>query len=179
MENKDKVILQRKQSIDYTIVYPHGENGRPVIYTIAGTKGKKISERQVPYEVFDWLVNETTAISKGDLLVKKIEDLDEDVEATLENINNLDKVEESIFTQEEIREILETGNHNVLKKKLKEITEGKNEELIRVIKKQIQTVATEIGVDSGKKREVLCDWLGLDYEISDVIFDKVIEELHK
>lgn len=168
-----EIILQRKQPMDYEVNYP--QDGRLKNYSWIGTRGNKITERPVPEEVFEWLVQNTNAIKNGSLVVKpgQIEE-DEDLKYTLENISDIDKVEGSIFTVNEIKEILEKGNHLTLKKKLNEITKDKPEELIKNIKRQFTTIASDLGVDSSAKRKVLCEWSGLDSEISDTMFDNEV-----
>lgn len=175
MEDK-QVVLQRKQPTPFTIFYPYGVNGMHQEMTWIGTTGKNINERPVPYEVFLWLKDHTMTFQLGALVIKPTED--EDIKYDKENIENIDEVEKSIMTQEEIKKILETGNQNVLKKALNELTEDKDEELVREIRRQVTTVAYEIGIDSSAKRKVICEWANIDFENSDVLFDKNIEALH-
>lgn len=177
MENKG-VILQRKQPREFVINYPYGERGNKE-YKFMGTRGDRIYEREVPMDVFEWLTQYTTTIKDGELIIKPEEvEKNEDVFYIREGIDNIEQIESSILTKEEIINILEKGNHNVLKKALKELTEGKTEEVAKTIRKEFLEIAGDVGVDSSAKRKVLCDWLNVDFEISDVIFDKNIENLH-
>lgn len=177
MENKG-VVLQRKQPREFVINYPYGDRGNKE-YKFMGTRGDRIYEREVPMDVFEWLTQYTTTIKDGELIIKPEEiESNEDVYYIREGIENIDQMEEAILTKEEIIKILETGNHNVLKKKLRELTENKVEEVAKAIRKQFLEVAGEVGVDSSAKRQALCNWLNVDFEISDVIFDKNIEDLH-
>jgi hypothetical protein len=176
MEDK-QVILQRKQSTPFTVYYPYGMNGMHQEIVWMGTTGKHINERPVSMEVFLWLKEKTTTFQSGALVIKPTED--EDINYEKENIEDIEQAEQSALTKEEIQKILETGNQNVLKKALTEMTKDKNENLAREIKRQVMLVASEIGIDSSAKRKVICDWVGLDFENSDLLFDKNIENLHK
>lgn len=174
---KEQVILQRRQPTDFIINYPYGENGNKE-YKFLGTKGNRITERPIPMDVFEWLTQYTTTISGGELVIKETEIKDEDIMYTRDSIENIEAIEKSALTIEEVKTILETGNHNVLKKALKELVDGKPDNIIRAIKKQVVTIAGEIGIDSSAKRKVVCEWADIDFEISDVIFDKNVEALH-
>lgn len=173
MEDK-KIILQRKQASDFTVNYPYGDNGRIVEYKFMGTKGNRITERPVPLEVFEWLNQSTCTFTTGQLIIKPTDD--EDVNYTKEAIENIEEVEKSIFTKEEIVKMLGEGNHNSLKKALKGLTEGKTEDLVKIIQKQVTEVATEVGIDSSAKRKAICEWAGLDFEdLGDILFQSQTE----
>lgn len=171
-----EVILQRKQPTEFVINYPYGERGNKEI-KIMGTRGERISEKAVPLEIFEWLQQYTRTFEMGELLIKETDD--EEINYIKENIEDVEKVEESAFTVAEIKAILETGNHLTLKKKLKELIEDKNETLTKSIKRQFVTIAGEVGVDSSAKRKIISEWADIDFEISDVIFDNNISDLHK
>lgn len=168
MEEK-QVILQRKQGTEFTINYPYGQNGRIAEYKFMGSKTNKPYERPIPMEVFEWLTQYTSTISGGHLIIKPTED--EDVKYIRESIEDIENVEASSLNQAEVIAMLEKGNQNVLKKALRELVEGKSEEIVKSIKKQIKTIAGDQGIDSDAKKKVLCDFLGLDYEKSSVIFE--------
>lgn len=170
MENT--VTLIRKQYTDFVINYPYGENGRTVSYVFQGTKGNKNTERPIPKEVFNWLVQETTTIRDGHLIVKEEEiQNDEDVAYAIETIENADKMSESILSFNEVKDILSKGNHLVLKKELNKLTDNKSEYLAINIRKNFIQLAQEIGVDSIAKRKIICEWADLDEDMLDVIFE--------
>jgi len=173
----NKVILQRKQPTPFTVYYPYGVNGITQEITWMGTQGKIINERPVSMDVFLWLKEQTRTFQLGALVIKETED--EDIIYEKENIIDIEEAEKSALTKEEILAVLEKGNHNALKTNLKALTEGKSEELVKEIRRQVVLVATEIGIDSSSKRKVLSDWAGIDFENSDTIFDKNIEDIHK
>lgn len=170
-----KVTLIRKQNIPFIVNYPD-QNGRVRKYVWKGSKGKRLDKKQVPIEVYDWLAMYTTTFQKGSLIIEDSED--EEVKEIKENIEGIEKIEQSILTQEEAEEILTKGNHMVLKKELKELTEGQTEDVARKQKRYIVSVAGEIGIDSSAKRKIICEWAGLDYENSDLIFDKEMKKMY-
>jgi hypothetical protein len=176
MEEK-QVILQRKQPTPYTVYYPYGINGRHQEIKWMGTQGKIINERPVPMEVFIWLQESTSALKTGALVVKPTED--EEINYVKANIENVEQAEKAALTKEQVQVILETGNQNVLKKALANLTKDLDETLTKEVKRQVQIIACELGIDSSVKRKVLADWLGIDPENADLLFDKTIEELHK
>lgn len=168
----DTVTLIRKQHTDFVINYPYGENGRTVSYVFQGTKGNHNTERKVPKEVFNWLVQETTTIRDGHLIVKKDEMInDEEVAYTMETIESADKIENAILSLNEVKDILSKGNHLVLKKELNKLTDNKGDYLAINIRKNFIQLAQEIGVDSIAKRKVIGEWADLDEEMLDVIFE--------
>jgi hypothetical protein len=176
MEEKE-VTLQRKQSTPFIVNYPYGEGNKTKQYTWSGTLGKAINERPVPYEVFEWLKNYTSTFVDGSLIIK--ETSDEEVKYVKESIPDIDKIEDSIMTREEVVKMFETGNHLVLKKTLKELVKDKPESFVSRITKYICGIASEIGIDSSAKRKVLCEFAGIDFEKSELIFDKNIDELYE
>jgi hypothetical protein len=176
MEDK-QVILQRKQSTPFDVNYPYGEGNKVKKYSWGGTLGKTINERPVPYEVFEWLKNYTSTFVDCSLIIKKTDD--EEVNYAKESIVDIDKVENSVMTREEVIKMFETGNHLVLKKALKELIKDKPEAFVSRITKYVCGIASEIGIDSSAKRKVLCEFAGIDFEKSELIFDKNIDELYE
>lgn len=175
MEDK-QVILQRKQSTQFIVNYPYGQDGKIKEYIWGGTVGKSINERPVPYEVFEWLKNSTTTFQDGSLVIKATDD--EDIVYAKESIENIEEVEKAVMTKEEVITMLEKGNHLTLKKSLKELVEGKPESFVSHIVRYVCGIASDIGVDSSAKRKILSEWAGIDFEKSELIFDKNIDELY-
>jgi len=176
MEEK-LVILQRKQATQFTVNYPFGQDGKAKEYIFSGTLGKIINERPVPYEVFEWLKNSTSTFSDGYLIIKETED--EDVNYAKDAIENIADVEKSVMTKEEVLEILSKGNHLALKKALTEITKGQSDSFIAHAIRNVCGIASEVGVDSSAKRKVLSEWAGIDFEKSELIFDKNVDDLYE
>jgi hypothetical protein len=176
MEDK-QVILQRKQSTQFVVNYPFGQDSKVKEYIWSGTLGKTVNERPVPYEVFEWLKNSTTTFQDGSLVIKSTED--EDVLYAKESIENIEDIEKAVMTKEEVIAILEKGNHLSLKKALKEITQDKPESFVSRITRYICGIASDVGIDSSAKRKVLSEWAGIDFEKSELIFDKNIDELYE
>ncbi|AEB77384.1 hypothetical protein ADU80_00210 (plasmid) [Clostridium botulinum] len=174
MEDK-KVILIRKQGTPFIVNYPH--DGTTTTYTWQGTKGTVLNERPVPFDVFDYLQNETVVFQTGALIIKETQD--EDIKLVKENIPEIEQAENSIMTRKEVIDLFTTGNHLVLKKALNELTEGKSEIIAEDVKKYIVSVAVDEGIDSSAKRKVICEWAGLEYENSDLFFDNNLKEMYE
>ncbi|KOA94869.1 hypothetical protein ADU76_02395 (plasmid) [Clostridium botulinum] len=174
MEDK-KVILIRKQGTPFIVNYPH--DGTTTTYTWQGTKGTVLNERPVPFDVFDYLQNETVVFQTGALIIKETQD--EDIKLVKENIPEIEQAESSIMTRKEVIDLFTIGNHLVLKKALNELTEGKSEIIAEDVKKYIVSVAVDEGIDSSAKRKVICEWAGLEYENSDLFFDNNLKEMYE
>ncbi|NFV47468.1 hypothetical protein FDJ70_07250 [Clostridium botulinum] len=174
MEDK-KVILIRKQGTPFIVNYPH--DGTTTTYTWQGTKGTVLNERPVPFDVFDYLQNETIVFQTGALIIKETQD--EDVKLVKENIPEIEQAESSIMTRKEVIDLFTTGNHLVLKKALNELTDGKTEAVTEGVKRYIVSVAVDEGIDSSAKRKVICEWAGLEYENSDLFFDNNLKEMYE
>ena len=175
MEEKE-VILQRKQNTPFIVNYPYGEGGKTKEYLWGGTAGKSINERPVPYEVFEWLKNYTSTFVDGSLIIKETED--EEVNYIKETIPNIGEVENSVMTKDEVVTMLEKGNHLALKKALNDIVKDKPDSFVSHMTKYICGIASDIGIDSSAKRKVLSEWAGIDFEKSELIFDKNIDDLY-
>lgn len=173
MEEK-QVVLIRKQSTPFTINFPMNDRIKKFIWN--GTKGKLISKKSVPFEVYDWLAQYTSTLSEGCLIVENTDD--EEVIEIKNTVDNIEKIEKAILTKSEIEEILTTGNHLVLKKALNELVEGLSEDLAKNQKRYFISVAGEIGVDSSAKRKVLADWAEINFETSDLVLDKELKKMY-
>jgi hypothetical protein len=173
MEEK-QVTLVRKQTTPFTVNYP--VDGRLKNYIWNGTKGNLLNKKTVPFEVYEWLAQYTTTFHDGSLIIENADD--EQIQEIKENIEDVEKIEQSVLTQKEIEEILTTGNHLTLKKKLNELVDGLSDELAKNQKRYVVTVAREIGIDSSAKRKVLAEWADINPENSDLIFDKELREMY-
>ncbi|MBY6838835.1 hypothetical protein [Clostridium botulinum] len=175
MENK--ITLVRKQPTPFEVNYPLSlPNGQLTHFDWTGTKGNIVSKRDVPVEVFQWLKDSTTTFKDGCLIVDdNIEqELDGDSQYLINSVKDeQSEIKKAIKTRVEIEEMLSTGNQNVLKKALNDLTKDvEDEEQIKEIKNYIYRTAIDIGVDSNAKRKVICDWYGTDVENCGFIFDE-------
>jgi hypothetical protein len=158
MEDKT-VTLIRKQGSPFTVTYPSQlPDGRiNATYSWLGTKGKTISKKPIPVEVFRWLNEQTTTISDGHLILEDIPETDdaeliEIKEITEETEKQLDK---AIKTEEELKEILTTGNHMVFQKALNELIKDLDESQIEEVKRYVYRTYMEIGIESSAKVKIL------------------------
>ena len=172
--NQKMVTLVRKKGTPFIVNYPI--DGRIKKFTWRGSSGKLLDERKVPFEVYDWLALYTTTFQDGELIIK--DDGDEEVLDIKENLEGVKEIENVIMTKEEVIKMLTTGNHLSLKSKLEKLVDGKPQSVVESQKRYIIGIASEIGIDSSAKRKVLADWAGIDYEHSDLLFDKNLQELY-
>lgn len=173
--NEKNVVLIRKQNRPFTVNFPI--DGRIKKYKWLGTRGKVLDKKPIPFEVYDWLVNYTTTFQEGDLIIEN--NNDPEVKELKENIEDVEIVEKAILTKSEIEKILTTGNHLILKKELEKMINGLSDKMIENQKRNVISVATEIGIDSSSKRKVISDWAGFNYETSDLMFDKELNEMYE
>ena len=175
MEDKN-VVLLRKQPMPFVVNYPSFE-GKTKEYVWTGTVGKTVNKRPVPYEVFEWLKNNTSTFESGELILEQTDD--EEVLYAKETIQGIEEIEECVLTKEEIKELLEKGNHLTLAKSLKKLTDGdKAEGFISSTRRYVLEVAQEIGIDSSAKRKAIAQWADLDFENSEFLFDKELDNLY-
>jgi len=175
MENK-MITLIRKQASPFTVNYPYQLNNGGVNPQIIfqGTANGRLSEKQVPVEVFNWLKAYTSTFQSGMLVIK--ESTDEEVQELVESIPNAKEMNKVILTIDEIKPMIGTGNQNVLKKALNDLVKDiSDENTVKEVKSYIYKTAIELGVDSSAKRKVICDWIGYNYEDVADNFDKTIE----
>lgn len=182
MEGIKKVTLIRKQATKFDVFYPFQlPDGRPnAKYTWLGTKGKSISKKEVPVEVYRWLQENTSTIRDGHLILDEIDENVEDdelmeiretSEETIAIMNN------AIKTEDELKDILNTGNHLTFKKSLNELIENiEDEEQKKEIKTYVYKTYMEMGIESTGKIKVLCDWYGSNYEDCKDLFDIELDE---
>lgn len=167
-----EVILIRKQNTPFVVNFPI--DGRIKKYEWRGTKGKLYDEKAIPFEVYEWLALYTTTFQDGCLIIKETDD--KEIKEIKENIENIAQIEKAIITQSEVEQMLNNGNHLVLKKALNELIKDLSDDVANNVKQYIVNVASDLGVDSSAKRKVLAEWAGLDYENADLIFDKELQK---
>lgn len=174
MKQKEVTII-RKKGTPFKVNYPADD--RVKTYAWNGTVGTRLDKKNIPFEVYDWLAQYTTTFSEGELVIDKTND--EEVLEVKEGIDNIQNIENAILTKHEIKEILTKGNHLSLKKKLDELVKNQPYEVTENQKRYIVGVASEIGIDSNSKRKILCEWAGINYENSDLVFDKNLKEMYE
>lgn len=173
----EKVILMRKKPTNYKIVCPFKVEGCGSIIDFVGAKSGKVFEKEIPYEIYEWLRDETNAIKNGELIIKEKPEDDEYTSNVYDGVEMQSDIKNSILTKEEVEELISKGNHLQLKGKLNKLIEGiEDETKITSIKEYIYKTAVEIGMDSTSKIKVLCDWYGSDYENCGYIFDKELAD---
>lgn len=140
--------LARRRAFDFTVNCPTTKR----IYQFIGSKNGFIDIKEIPYETYNWLLNATTTITDGELVL--VEDADKEEIARTMYEEDVKKIEANTHTREEIKKILE-GNTNSMKKQLEMITIP--EEVRFVIE-----VAKDIKIDSVAKVEFLKSWAKVD-----------------
>ncbi|HSH51883.1 MAG TPA: hypothetical protein VK982_09205, partial [Bacteroidales bacterium] len=152
-----KVVLIRKQSTPFVVNY--SIDGRTKKYVWNGTRGKILNKKSVPLEVHNWLATDTTTYQEGELILEETDDEEvNEIKENMEDAESVEKMKDIILTKEEIKEILTTGNHLSLKKKLNELTKDQPKKITESQKRYIVSVASEIGIDSSAKRKIICEW---------------------
>lgn len=175
MENKT-ITLIRKQATPFTVNYPYQLNNGGISPQIIfqGSVGGRLSEKEVPIEVFNWLRDFTSTFKSGMLVIKETKD--EEIQELVEAIPNAEEMNKVILTIDEIKKMIDTGNQNVLKKALNDLVKDISEEdTVKEVKNYVYKTAIELGVDSSAKRKVICDWIGYNYEDVADNFDKTVE----
>lgn len=190
----NSVILINKKSTQYGITYPYTrlDGQMKNTWVWQGSVGGRYFENEIPMDVYDWLVNNTTAIKNGSLVLKNPidvnkEEFTEEEQEKLENYEiakdsaevvgiDVEKIDGAIKSKAELEEIFKCkGNGNVLKGKLNKLIEGiEDEHTISTIKKYVLRVAKELKLDSNNKNKAICDWCGVNYEEMRDVFNAEI-----
>jgi hypothetical protein len=175
MENKT-VTLIRKQATPFTVTYPSQlPDGRVnATFSWLGTKGKTVSKKPVPVEVFRWLNDQTTTIKDGHLILEEIIETEDpelnEIKETTEETEK--KLNGAIKTEEELKEILSKGNHLSFQKALNDLVKDLDEATqIEEVKRYVYRTYMETGIESSAKIKILCDWFGSNYEDCKDLFD--------
>lgn len=151
-----KVILERHKPTDYYVNF----EGRKYVW--AGSKGKMVSKREVPVELYDYLAMFTTSFKDGELKLVQKGELEEEL---IENLNEKDEYIANVLTKEEIVTLLK-GNLKKMEAELNKITSGSTKQFVL-------NVAKEIKVSNANKQKFLRDWVGSTLQIEDLFPDEV------
>ena len=166
---KNTITLINKMPYPYKVNYPYQLNeGYRTSWTWSACKNGRPSEVEIPIQVYEWLVDSTTCLKNGMLVVKKPAEVNEETEEivdVIERFEEVDVMNGAIKTEAELIELFGKGNQNVLKKNLNELIEGiEDEDVIQQIKKYVFMVACNNKIDSKAKAEVVATWCGEDYD---------------
>lgn len=167
------IELINKRGFEYKINYPGTlENGREnPSYVFPEAKNGKTSSRKVPLEVFNWLKDYTTTFTQGFLEIVETEENKYDVEDIIEKNK---AVCSAIYTEKEIEEMINKGNHLTFGKRLNEISEkiqDLDEDAQIQVKDYVWKTCVNLGIDSNAKIKKLCEWTGRDYDSVKDLFD--------
>lgn len=146
------IKIARHRAFPYVVNYI--TNGGTKTYTWSGTKGNKVDIKEIPEEVVDYLLMNSSCFTRGELVI--IEDTPEAKEL-VENIDDVEEYKNNSQSKEEIVKFLE-GNFNKMKSELNKIT-------VKDQKKFIIDVAKEIKLDSNSKLKFISEWYGVSQDI--------------
>lgn len=147
----EKVILARYKNTDYIVNYEHKR------YLWPGAKGNIVTKKAVPFEVYEWLAMQTSAIKNGELVLDKS---NENIEELKENIFEIEEYEANSISKEEIKKLLE-GNFKKMESELNKIN-------IDSTKRFVLSVAREINLESAAKQRFIKEWMGTALTIEEL-----------
>lgn len=151
-----KVILERHKPTDYYVNF----EGRKYVW--AGSKGKMISKREVPVELYDYLAMFTTSFRDGELKLVEKGELEKEL---IENLNEKEEYTVNTLTKEEATVLLK-GNLKKMESELKKITSESTKQFVL-------SVAKEIKISNANKQKFIRDWIGSTLQIEDLFAENV------
>lgn len=125
------VKLSRLRALDYIVNYSDATSSRS--YYWAGSKGNNFVTKEVPYDVYEYLLMRTTCFRDGELVVAKDEPDKEELE---EYMPDVEEYKNNAKSREEIIKLLK-GNINALKKELGKVTSISEKRFIKSIADEI------------------------------------------
>lgn len=121
------IKLARLRDIDYYVNYTDSHSTRS--YMWAGSKGNNKVIREVPYEVYEYLLLQTSCFKDGELVIADTETAKVELE---ENMPELEEYKNNSHSKDEIVKLLK-GNVNVMKKELDKVTSITEKRFIKSI----------------------------------------------
>ena len=149
----EQITLLRHKNTPFTVNY---ENKR---YVWAGSKGTIIGKKDVPMDVYDYLVALTSTFEDGELVLKPNTPQAIELE---ENVLDKEAYQSNSLPKEEIISLL-TGNYKKMEAELNKITSEST-------KRFVLSIAKEIKISNATKQKFIKDWTGNTLSIED-IFD--------
>jgi len=154
MESGKLIKVARHRNYPFIVNY-NLDNGTRRTWEWSGSKNDKTDTKQIPEEVVQHLIMNTTAFSDGDLKII------EDSEEAKDMVDNLgEDYKNNAHSKEEISKLL-TGNFNKMKSEISKITN--KQELSFICE-----VAKEIKLDSNSKLAFLAEIMNVP---QDILFD--------
>lgn len=147
----EKVMLGRYRNTEYIVNFDNKK------YLWMGSKGKKIDQKEVPMDLYNYLQMSTTCFAKGELVIIPRNDEEKEL---VEEIVEKEEYLANTHTREEVIKLLE-GNTNKMKAELEKITRKEEKQFVI-------NVAKEINLDSAAKRKFLVEWLGTQLNTEEV-----------
>lgn len=133
-------------------------NGGEKKYVWAGSKNNRAEIKEVPKEVVDYLLINSTCFDKGELVI--LED-NEHAKEAVDNITEKEKYKNNSHSREEIEKLLK-GNINKMKSELNKIDVDSEKQFVLEIAKDMKDDLTN------GKVQFLADWLNVPM---DLLFD--------
>ena len=153
----DTIKLERLSILPYIVNYPLA-NGGVQKFAWKGATQKARSIQEVPYEVFDWLRDETCAITRKSLVIV-------DNEEAKEELIDIMTEEELAIKPVAINDIIELFDNKVstktFEKKLEVYSDTQLEEVVAIIKDKRNAGK----FDSAGKRKVIAKRLNAPIDI--------------
>lgn len=125
------IKLARLRELEYTVNYSDSNSIRTYIW--AAAKGANKVVREVPFEVYEYLLLRTSCFKDGELVVADNELSKVELE---ENMPELEDYKNNTRSREEITKLLK-GNINAMKKELNKVTSITEKRFIKSIANEL------------------------------------------
>lgn len=147
----EKVTLERHKQGEYTV------NHENKSYVWAGSKGKTISKKQVPFSVYEYLTMFTSCFTEGELIIQTNTDEEKEL---MEDFYGKEEYEVNALKKDDVIKLLQ-GNLKKMESELKKITS-------QTTKQFVLDVAREIKIENSTKQRFLKEWIGTELPIEEL-----------
>lgn len=147
----EKVILERHKQGEYVVNFENKS------YVWAGSKGKTISKKTIPFSVYEYLTMFTSCFTNGELVLQVNTNEEKEL---MEDFYGKEEYEANALKKDDVIKLLQ-GNLKKMESELKKITS-------ETTKKFVIDVAKEIKIENSTKQRFLKEWLGTELPLEDL-----------
>ncbi|MFJ3388769.1 hypothetical protein [Lysinibacillus sp. NPDC086135] len=149
----ETVRLKREHYGDFIVNYHNGlKNLR---YVWRGAEKGKVMSQEVPYELYDWLLYNTTTIRDGELQIAETEP---NLEEIKNQIPEVEEYEANSHSKEEVIKLLK-GNINKMKSELNKVVSQSEKRFIKAVADELNENEDD-GLTKGKN-DFINEWVRL------------------
>ena len=144
------IKLSRLRELDYVVNYSDANSTRT--YHWAGAKGNNKVTKDVPMEVYEYLMMRTTCFKDGELVLAETEPKKVELEESMPDVENY---KNNTRSREDVIKLLK-GNVNVMKKELNKVTSISEKRFIKSVAEELASKGDGL---ASTKVAFINDWI--------------------